>query len=55
MFGGDPGMTSGFNEHEASEVVYSKDNVTIHPTQYGSERISGRLRLVKQGESVFMV
>ncbi|KAH7671938.1 Acyl-CoA N-acyltransferase protein [Dioscorea alata] len=54
VFGGDPGMTSGFNEHEASEVVYSKDNVTIHPTQYGSERISGRLRLVKQGESVFM-
>ncbi|KAJ0984343.1 hypothetical protein J5N97_002699 [Dioscorea zingiberensis] len=54
VFGSDPGMTSGFNEREGSEVVYSKDNVTIHPTQYGSERISGRLRLVKQGPSLFM-
>ncbi|KAK1292529.1 hypothetical protein QJS10_CPB17g02393 [Acorus calamus] len=37
-----------------SETVYTKDNVAIHPTQYASERISGRLRLVKQGPSLFM-
>ncbi|KAG6478325.1 hypothetical protein ZIOFF_061761 [Zingiber officinale] len=36
------------------KVVYSKDNVSIHPTQYASERISGRLRLFKQGSSLFL-
>ncbi|XP_008785780.1 TBC1 domain family member 15 [Phoenix dactylifera] len=44
---------SAVSEPNGSEVVYSKDNVTIHPTQYASERISGRLLLVKQG-SLFM-
>ncbi|XP_078437533.1 rabGAP/TBC domain-containing protein [Wolffia australiana] len=37
-----------------SETVYVKDNVAIHPTQYASERISGRLMLVKRGPSLFM-
>ncbi|PKA48873.1 hypothetical protein AXF42_Ash016389 [Apostasia shenzhenica] len=37
-----------------SEVVYSKENVAIHPSQYASERISGRLRIVKQGSSSFL-
>ncbi|XP_010911930.1 uncharacterized protein [Elaeis guineensis] len=45
---------SAVTEPNGSEVVYSKDNVTIHPTQYASERISGRLLLVKQGSSLFM-
>ncbi|KAF3795830.1 TBC1 domain family member 15 [Nymphaea thermarum] len=37
-----------------AELVYLKDNVTIHPTQYASDRISGRLRLIKRGSSLFM-
>uniref|UniRef100_A0A0C9RV14 TBC1 domain family member 15 n=1 Tax=Wollemia nobilis TaxID=56998 RepID=A0A0C9RV14_9CONI len=39
---------------DGSEVVYVKDNVSIHPTQYAFERINGRLRLIKQGSSLFM-
>lgn len=42
-------------EPEGAEVVYFKDNVTIHPTQFSSERISGRLKLIKQGSCLFMV
>ncbi|KAG9138678.1 hypothetical protein Leryth_018563 [Lithospermum erythrorhizon] len=42
------------SEPEGSEIVYWKDNVAIHPTQYASERISGRLKLIKQGASLFM-
>ncbi|KAI3443863.1 hypothetical protein Pfo_000528 [Paulownia fortunei] len=45
---------SSSNEPEGAEIVYTKDNVTIHPTQYASERISGRLKLIKQGNSLFM-
>ncbi|XP_050212379.1 uncharacterized protein LOC126663409 [Mercurialis annua] len=41
-------------EEGAAEVVYMKDNVTIHPTQFASERISGRLKLIKQASSLFM-
>lgn len=48
------GKRSGPSETSGAEVVYQKDNVTIHPTQYASERISGRLRLIKQGSSLFM-
>ncbi|CAM8923409.1 unnamed protein product [Rhodiola kirilowii] len=47
-------MRSSLSEPEGSEVVYLKDNVSIHPTQYASERISGRLKLVKQGSSLFL-
>lgn len=36
-------------------VVFVKDNVSVHPTQNAGERISGRLRLIKQGPSLFMV
>ncbi|XP_074568603.1 uncharacterized protein LOC141825109 [Curcuma longa] len=42
------------SESGPMEVVYSKDNVAIHPTQYASERISGRLLLFKQGPSLFL-
>ncbi|XP_028069044.1 TBC1 domain family member 17 isoform X2 [Camellia sinensis] len=45
---------SSVSEPEGAEIVYLKDNVTIHPTQYGSERISGRLKLIKLGPSLFM-
>ncbi|XP_072953150.1 uncharacterized protein [Typha angustifolia] len=47
-------VKSTTSESSGAEIVFSKDNVTIHPTQYGSERISGRLRLIKQGSSLFM-
>eukprot|EP00244_Chara_vulgaris_P005353 TRINITY_DN2119_c0_g1_i3.p1 TRINITY_DN2119_c0_g1~~TRINITY_DN2119_c0_g1_i3.p1 ORF type:complete len:735 (+),score=130.92 TRINITY_DN2119_c0_g1_i3:174-2378(+) len=39
---------------ESNEVVYLKENVSVHPTPYGSERITGRLRLIRQGHSLFM-
>ncbi|MBA0555136.1 hypothetical protein Golob_014193, partial [Gossypium lobatum] len=42
------------SETEGAEIVYLKDNVAIHPTQYASERISGRLKLIKQGSALFM-
>ncbi|KAJ9163073.1 hypothetical protein P3X46_022786 [Hevea brasiliensis] len=45
---------SSSSEPEGAEVVYLKDNVAIHPTQFASERISGRLKLIKQGSSLFM-
>ncbi|MBA0564405.1 hypothetical protein Golob_009350 [Gossypium lobatum] len=48
------GKRSSSNEPEGAEVVYMKDNVTIHPTQFASERISGRLKLIKQCSSLFM-
>jgi len=43
------------NDPEGGEVVFMKDNVSIHPTQYMSERVSGRLKLVKQDDSLFLV
>ncbi|KAL5769038.1 hypothetical protein ACOSP7_015593 [Xanthoceras sorbifolium] len=45
---------SSSSEPDGAEVVYLKDNVSIHPTQFASERISGRLKLIKQGSSLFM-
>jgi hypothetical protein len=51
----DSGRSTSSSVPEGSEIVYLKDNVTIHPTQYASERISGRLKLIKQGSSLFMV
>ncbi|CAK7345416.1 unnamed protein product [Dovyalis caffra] len=50
----DSGRSTSSSVPEGAEVVYLKDNVTIHPTQYASERISGRLKLIKQGSSLFM-
>lgn len=46
---------SSSSDSDGAEIVYSKDNVTIHPTQFASERIGGRLKLIKQGSSLFMV
>lgn len=51
----DSDRKSWSSESDGAEVVYSKENVTIHPSQYASERISGRLRLIMQGSSLFMV
>lgn len=45
-------QSSSSSELEGAEIVYSKDNVAIHPTQFA---ISGRLKLIKQGASLFMV
>ncbi|XP_047157394.1 TBC1 domain family member 15 isoform X1 [Vigna umbellata] len=39
---------------EDAEIVFTKENVAIHPTQFASERISGRLKLIKQNSSLFM-
>uniref|UniRef100_A0A162AA08 Rab-GAP TBC domain-containing protein n=1 Tax=Daucus carota subsp. sativus TaxID=79200 RepID=A0A162AA08_DAUCS len=50
----DSSKHSTSSDPEGAELVYLKDNVTIHPTQYASERISGRLKLIKQGSSLFM-
>ncbi|MBA0777395.1 hypothetical protein Gotri_005415 [Gossypium trilobum] len=50
----DSGKKSSSSEPEGAQIVYLKDNVTIHPTQFASERISGRLKLIKQGSSLFM-
>lgn len=51
----DSSKQSSSGDPEDAEIVYLKDNVTIHPTQYAAERISGRLKLIKQGSSLFMV
>jgi hypothetical protein len=39
---------------DSYQVVYVKDNVSVYPTQHARERISGRLRLIKQEPSVFL-
>ncbi|KAF5482208.1 hypothetical protein F2P56_002797 [Juglans regia] len=54
MMGGDSRTQSSSSEPDGAEIVYLKDNVTIHPTQFASERISGRLKLIKQGHTLFM-
>ncbi|KAI5680918.1 hypothetical protein M9H77_02145 [Catharanthus roseus] len=54
MIRSDSSRRSSVSEPEGAEIVYLKDNVTIHPTQYASERISGRLKLIKQGSSLFL-
>ncbi|CAK8563446.1 unnamed protein product [Lathyrus sativus] len=43
--------SSSASELDGAEIVYSKENVAIHPTQFA---ISGRLKLIKQGSSLFM-
>lgn len=42
------------SDPDASELIYLKDNVAIHPTQFASERISGRLKLTKQDALLFL-
>ncbi|XP_024965581.1 TBC1 domain family member 15-like isoform X3 [Cynara cardunculus var. scolymus] len=54
MAGHDISNRSYSSEPENAEIVYLKDNVTIHPTQYATERISGRLKLIKQDSLLFM-
>ncbi|KAL7593841.1 hypothetical protein Lser_V15G33105 [Lactuca serriola] len=50
----DSSKKSSSSDPEDAQIVYLKDNVTIHPTQYATERISGRLKLIKQGSSLYM-
>ncbi|CAN8252709.1 unnamed protein product [Cochlearia groenlandica] len=50
----DSDKRSSYSEHENAELIYLKDNVAIHPTQYASERISGRLKLTKQDSVLFL-
>ncbi|KAF8034511.1 hypothetical protein BT93_C0740 [Corymbia citriodora subsp. variegata] len=50
----DSAKSSSSAEPEGAELVYWKDNVTIHPSQFASERISGRLKLIKQGASLLL-
>ncbi|WVZ73988.1 hypothetical protein U9M48_022229 [Paspalum notatum var. saurae] len=45
---------TGSDETTRIDVVYEKERVTIHPTQYGSGRISGKLRLFLQQGSLFL-
>ncbi|CAI9260519.1 unnamed protein product [Lactuca saligna] len=40
----DSNKRSSSSDPEDAQIVYLKDNVTIHPTQYATERISGRLK-----------
>ncbi|KAI4335687.1 hypothetical protein L6164_014311 [Bauhinia variegata] len=54
MLQSDNGKQSSSGEPEGAEIVYMKDNVAIHPTQYVSERISGRLKLLKQSSTLFL-
>ncbi|WJX90337.1 hypothetical protein P8452_72246 [Trifolium repens] len=44
-------QSSSVSEPEDAEIIYWKDNVAIHPTQFA---ISGRLKLLKQGPALFM-
>ncbi|KAI5078232.1 hypothetical protein GOP47_0005903 [Adiantum capillus-veneris] len=39
---------------EESEVIFVRENVSMHPTQDASQRISGRFRILKQSSSLFM-
>ncbi|GAB2232557.1 hypothetical protein Droror1_Dr00011597 [Drosera rotundifolia] len=39
---------------EAEEVVYVKEDVSVHPTEYIADRISGKLSLIKLGGSLYM-
>ncbi|XP_023734040.3 uncharacterized protein LOC111881887 isoform X2 [Lactuca sativa] len=45
---------SSFSDLENAEIVYLKEKVTINPTQYAADRISGKLKLIKQDSSLFM-
>jgi hypothetical protein len=44
----------GSEESARMDVMYEKERVTIHPTQYGPGRISGKLRLYLQLGSLFL-
>lgn len=55
MAGRDTSKQGYTGEPANAEIVFLKDNVTIHPTQYATERISGRLKLIKQDSLLFLV
>ncbi|KAI3524435.1 hypothetical protein L1887_03090 [Cichorium endivia] len=42
------------SEPEKEELVYFKDHVTMNPTQYAADRISGQMKLIKQDSSLFL-
>ncbi|OIV99898.1 hypothetical protein TanjilG_26236 [Lupinus angustifolius] len=54
MVSSDSNKQGSSSELEGAEIIFLKDNVAIHPTQFASERISGRLKLIKQCSSLFM-
>ncbi|KAJ7978962.1 RabGAP/TBC domain-containing protein [Quillaja saponaria] len=54
MIHSDSSKQSSSTDPDDVVLVYKKDNVAIHPTQFASERISGRLKLTKQDSSLFM-
>ncbi|QHN92094.1 TBC1 domain family member [Arachis hypogaea] len=54
MLRSDSTKVSSPHKWDDAEIVFLKDNVAIHPTQFASERISGRMKLFKQGTSLFM-
>ncbi|KAL1367807.1 uncharacterized protein LOC107474013 [Arachis duranensis] len=54
MLRSDSTKVSSPHERDDAEIVFLKDSVAIHPTHFASERISGRLKLFKQGTSLFM-
>ncbi|XP_010482627.1 PREDICTED: TBC1 domain family member 15-like isoform X4 [Camelina sativa] len=54
MMRSNSGKRSLPSEHDDAELIYLKDNVAIHPTQFASERISGRLKLTKQDSVLFL-
>ncbi|CAL0325651.1 unnamed protein product [Lupinus luteus] len=54
MVSSDSNKQGSSSELEGAEIIFLKDNVAIHPTQFASERISGRLKLIKQSSSLFM-
>ncbi|XP_019452646.1 PREDICTED: TBC1 domain family member 17-like [Lupinus angustifolius] len=54
MVTSDSSKQGSSSELDAAEIIFLKDNVAIHPTQFASERISGRMKLIKQSSSLFM-
>lgn len=40
---------------DSCQVVFMKDDVSVNPARDARERISGLLRLTKQGSSLLMV
>ncbi|XP_028781402.1 TBC1 domain family member 15 isoform X2 [Neltuma alba] len=54
MLKSDSAKSSSPREPEGAEIVYTRDNVAIHPSNFASERISGRLKLIKQNSSLFV-
>ncbi|XP_055822724.1 uncharacterized protein LOC129891401 isoform X1 [Solanum dulcamara] len=48
------GNQNSSSEQISAEIVYLKDDVAIRPTQHAWERIRGRLKLIKHGDSLLM-